>query len=50
MRRTGRKRQHKAGHEADAKESRRKQLAIPAIVGVWLLSLACLAGAWALLC
>lgn len=49
MRRIGRKRQHNAGPEAGAKESRQKQLAIPAIVGIWLLSLACLAGAWALL-
>ncbi|WP_328990415.1 hypothetical protein OG394_29570 [Kribbella sp. NBC_01245] len=49
MRRIPMKRQHNAGPEAGAKEDRQKQLAIPAIVGIWLLSLACLAGAWALL-
>ncbi|MFB6724906.1 hypothetical protein ACFCV3_32315 [Kribbella sp. NPDC056345] len=49
MHRIGRKRQRNAGPEAGAKDSRRKQPAIPAIVGIWLLSLACLAGAWALL-
>lgn len=49
MRRIPMKRQPNAGPEAGAKETRQKQLAIPAIVGIWLLSLACLAGAWALL-